>query len=153
MKIKYIILFWATLLPLVVSAQASGGQIRRNVTKTNTEVKKASKPHRSTSQTEQSAPTYAPPAIQPLPISSLSKFNIVAGTYSILANAQGFCQSLRDKGWGAQIYFDSSNNMYRVLMVGTNDEPEAVLYRKKAQESYPASWIMVVDNGQLYRYE
>lgn len=89
--------------------------------------------------------------IQPIAIDRLAKYNVVVATYSVLANAQGECQRLRNQGWGAQIYLDSK--MYRVLMVGMNDEPEAVLYRDHARKTYPNAYIMSVDNGRTYKYE
>ena len=143
-------------LSVVASAQASGGQIRRPAKKQSSGVTKrsatSSHPRSNREHTEQSAPTYTPPAIQPIPMSSLAKYNIVVATFSILGNAQGLCQSLRDKGWGAQIYLESSN-MYRVLMVGMSDEPEAILYRDNARNTYPNAWIMCVDNGRTFKYE
>ena len=152
MKLRIITLLCCLSFALMASAQASGGQIRRSTTKPRTEVKKQPKPRNTTTQTEQSKPTYTQPAIQPISISSLATYNVVISTLGILSNAQGLCQSLRDKGWSAQIYLDPSN-MYRVLMVGTSDEPEAILYRNKAKQTYPDAWILTVENGREYKVE
>lgn len=137
---------------LMASAQASGGQTRRNSPKPKTEVRKPSKPRNTTGKTEQSAPIETSPAIQPIPMADLAKYNVVIGTFSILANAQGLCQSLRNEEWGAQIYLDLSN-MYRVLMIGSDQEPEAVLYRNHARQKYPNAWILKIDNGREFKYE
>lgn len=153
MKLRILILLCSMSFALMASAQASGGQIRRNTTKPRTEVKKHSNPRNAVPRVEQqSTQTYAQPAIQPISISSLATYNVVISTLSILSNAQGLCQSLRDKGWSAQIYLDPSN-MYRVLMVGTNDEPEAILYRNNAKQTYPDAWILKVENGRAFKFE
>ena len=90
--------------------------------------------------------------IEPIDTKSLSKYNIVASSYSNLSNAQKACKELSDNGYFSNIYFDSSS-MYRVLIYhGTNGEQEAILYRKKAREKYPDAWIMCVENGRTYRY-
>lgn len=152
MKLRFLTLLCCMLFSIMASAQASGGQIRRNKPKPKTEVQKPSKPRYTTEQTEQITPTYTPPTIQPISISSLATYNVVVGTFSILSNAQGLCQTLRNEGWGAQIYLDLSN-MYRVLMVGSDQEPEAVLYRNHARDTYPNAWILKIENGREYRYE
>ncbi len=141
------------LFPVLVMAQASGGQIRRPVKKQSVV---STRSNVSTSQgvtierTEQRTPASTPPSIQPISKSDLAIYNVVVCTYGILANAQGACQKLRDDGWGAQIYLDSKK-MYRVLMVGTDQEPEALVYRNHAKQTYPDAWILKIENGQEVR--
>lgn len=140
-------------------AQASGGQIRRPVKKQSTVVARSNV---STSQgnaienaierIEQRTPANTHPSIQPISKSDLAIYNVVVCTYGILANAQGACQKLRDEGWGAQIYLDSKK-MYRVLMVGTDQEPEALVYRNHAKQTYPDAWILKIENGQEMKYQ
>lgn len=90
--------------------------------------------------------------IEPIDTKSLSKYNIVANSYSNFSNAQKACKELSDNGYFSNIYFDSSS-MYRVLIYkGTNVEQEAILYRKRAREKYPDAWIMCVENGRTYKY-
>ena len=112
------------MISLTVSAQASGGQITRkrtakvssqtsvqtkkNNSKPRQQTRKTSKARSTTVQANQSTPTYTPPSIQPTPLSSLSKFNVVVGCFTVLMNAQGLCQSLRDKGWPADFFYYSS---------------------------------------------
>ena len=159
MKLRILILLCSMSFALMASAQASGGQIRRPVKKQSTTTHnrptQSSKPRKneeqSQPQSEQAKPNISP-AIQPIPMSGLATYNVVTNTFSILENAQGACQKLRNEGWGAQIYLDSSN-MYRVLMVGTNQEPEAVLYRNHARQTYPNAWILKIDNGREFKYE
>jgi cell division septation protein DedD len=141
---------------LMASAQASGGQIRRPVKRQSTSVSRkpvtTTKSQSNAEEEKPISPTDSSPNIEPVPISSLAMYNVVISTFSILGNAQRECQKLREAGWDAQIYLDSSN-MYRVLMVGSSDEPEAILYRNHARQTYPNAWILCVRNGQAYRYQ
>lgn len=92
-------------------------------------------------------------SIEPIFLTSLSKYNIVAKTWSTFANAQEECQSMRNNGFHSNIYFESSKT-YRVLIYsGTDNEQEAILLRNKAREKYPAAWIMCVENGRTYKYK
>ena len=152
MKLRILTLLCCMSFTLMTSAQASGGQIRRSSSKPKTEVKKQSKSYNATPHVEQSTSTYTSPAIQPISISSLATYNVVISTFRIIGNAQTLCQRLRNEGWSAQIYLDSSN-MYRVLMVGTSDEPEAILYRNNAKQTYPDAWILKVENGRAFKFE
>ncbi len=156
MKFRLMTLLCCLSFSLIASAQASGGQIRRPVQRqpgnTKNRTVTSPKPSSTTSSIVVDIPVNTPPAIQPILIGDLATYNVVVSTFSILANAQGLCQTLRDKGWGAQIYLDSSN-MYRVLMLGTSNEPEAVLYRNHARETYPNAWILKIENGKEIRYE
>lgn len=155
MRHWFIVAIIMVLTPLNLLAQASDGQIRRPVrkqaNKVTTSQANSTKP-RTTTKTEHNASTYTQPSIQILSINDLATYNIVAGTYSILANAQRLCQKLRDEGWSAQIFSDAPN-MFRVLMLGTSDEPEAILYRDYARKAYPDVWILKVDNNRIYKYE
>lgn len=151
MNNRIVLTLCCLIFSLLTFAQASGGQIRRPTKRQSTKVM-PSKPYRSTVKTEINPPEQSPPAIQPIPMSSLAKYNVVISTYAILSNAQGSCQKLRDEGWGAQIYLDGSNH-YRVLMVGISDEPEAILYRNYARQTYPDAWILKIENGHESKYE
>lgn len=150
-RILYALVF--IIVPTLAMAQASGGQIRRNTPKPKQEVRKPSKPRNTTEQTEQTTPTYTPPAIQPITISGLATYNVVLSTFSILANAQGLCQSLRDRGFRVEIYYSSSANMYRVVRIGTNNVSESISFRDQMQQKYPGAWILVIDNGRELKYE
>ena len=153
MKKRFFILILVILFPLVVAAQASGGQIRRSSPKPKTEVRKPSKPRNTTGKTEQRAPIDTSPAIQPIPMADLAKYNVVVGTFGILANAQGLCQSLRDRGFKVEIYYSSSANMYRVVRIGTNNVSESISFRDEMQQKYPGAWILIIDNGRELKYE
>lgn len=168
MKYKLLTLLCCLSVTLSASAQASGGQIRRttkiqnnvanktappshNENKSKDRSKNQSKSSKAISHTKQRTSTFTTPTIQPIPMGNLATYNIVVSTFRFLDNAQGLCQKLRDEGWGAQIYVDSSN-MYRVLMAGTSDESEAIKYRNHARQTYPNAWILFINNGKEEKY-
>ena len=110
-------------------------------------------PHNTFSLTKQSVTSHTKPAIQPIFISDLQKYNVVVSSYNILANAQNECQTISDDGFFTNIYLDSSK-IYRVLMyMGTNNENEAKAMRNKVRERFPAAWIMCVENDRTFRFE
>ena len=164
-RILYTLVF--IIVPTLAIAQASGGQIRREPQKKDktTVVKKTGKdstgnktnspttsiPNNGSTTTSPQGTTPAQ-EIQPIPLDSLSAYNIVIGSMLSFENAQLMCQKLRDAGWSAQIYCEKSR-WYRILMVGTADEPEALLYRDHARKTYPGAWIMCKQNGRTFRYE
>ena len=101
----------------------------------------------------QDGPTDSSPAIQPISKDKLSKYNVVASSFSTLASAQKECQRIREDGYFSNIFLDSSN-MYRVLIfMGTNSEQEAKAKREGALEMFPTALIMVVEHGRAYRYD
>ena len=143
---------------LVVHAQASGGQImRKTVSKTQKttkkDVKRKTSPVQSITNGQQdfSAP---PPSsnIQPTPIENLSTYNVVVGTMGIISNAQGLCQSLRDKGYSSRIYWDESRKLYRIIIGSTYSEQEALSLRNTSKQTYPDAWILYIVNGKEERY-
>ena len=152
MRNRFYIAIILILIPLTALAQASGGQIKRPVKKQSTISNRSNVSTSQGNTVEQTVkiPVNTPPSIQPISKSDLAIYNVVVSTYSILANAQGLCQKLREKGWGAQIYLDAKN-MYRVLLVGSDQEPEALMYRNHARQTYPDAWILKIENGQEIR--
>jgi hypothetical protein len=141
---------------LLASAQASGGQIRRNTPKPKTEVRKTSKSRHTKVQTEQNAPTYTPPAtpeVQLTPLSSLPTYNLVIGSFSIGANAQYLSQSMKDRGYSTKIYFEPTTSppMYRVIAASAYTESDIMYWANKLKSDYPGSWILCVENGQTRR--
>lgn len=61
----------------------------------------------------------------------LKKFSVVAGSFGLKANAEGFQGLLKQGGYDAQIVFNSSNNMYRVVS-GTYDEKSQAVQSRDA---------------------
>ena len=93
--------------------------------------------------------TVKPP--QPVAITQLRKYNVVAVSYELLSNAQRQCRKLREQGYPAQIYLDSKE-YYRVIPGSFNSEREALNFRESIFESFPESWILCVENGNEERY-
>ena len=157
MKRIYIILI-LFVVPILLFAQASGGQIRRNTPKPKTEVRKPSKPRHTTVQTEQSTPpTYTPPPAAPevqlTPLSSLPTYNLVIGSFSIGANALSLSQSMKDRGYSTKIYFEPTTSppMYRVIVASSYTYSDIMYYANNLKSDYPGSWILCVENGQTRR--
>lgn len=61
----------------------------------------------------------------------LKKFSVVAGSFGLKSNAEGFQSLLKQGGYDAQIVFNSSNNMYRVVS-GTYDEKNQAVQSRDA---------------------
>ena len=135
------------MFPVLMMAQASGGQIRRKISTTSkTSVKRETKKENRTDKTI--------PLIQPTPISGFSTYNVVVCTMGIIANASRFCQSLRDQGYSSLIYQDDRPEMtlYRITIGSTNNEQEALRIRDQARNTYPDAWILYFVNGKQERY-
>jgi len=152
--------FLVCMLTLLISAsqanaQASGGQIIRSSNNTtNTKGVKTTKKSEKRKIDDTTNTTSLRPIIQPTPISGLSTYNVVVGSMSILANASGLCQSLRDKGYNSLIYQDNRPEMtlYRITIGSTNNEQEALNMKNQAKSTYPDAWILYVVNGRQERY-
>ncbi|MBR1484128.1 MAG: SPOR domain-containing protein [Prevotella sp.] len=59
----------------------------------------------------------------------LQAYSVVVGSFSIIANAEGLQQRLRNAGYQAQIVKNEDRNMYRVVATTSNDKGEAVRSR------------------------
>ena len=46
----------------------------------------------------------------------LKAFSVVVGSYSVQANAEGMQGQLKNKGYAAQVAYDDSTRMYRVVI-------------------------------------
>lgn len=151
---KFILFIVLLVFPLLTSAQASGGQIRRKVSttsKTNSVKRETKKENRTDNSVEAQSTV---PLIQPTPISGFSTYNVVVCTMGIIANASRFCQSLRDQGYTSLIYQDNRPEMtlYRITIGSTNNEQEALRIRDQARNTYPDAWILYFVNGKQERY-
>ena len=153
---KFLMFIIFAAFPLLAMGQASGGQITRKKPKV-AKTKRANNVSRTNNQSESAIFTpyqkKTASAITPIYMSSLSKYNVVAKSWDSLTSAQYDCLSLRSDGYTSYIYYDSSTQMYYVLIYpGTNSEQKALQNRRQAREKYPAAWIMCVENGRTYRY-
>ena len=151
---RVLIITFLILFPILVMAQASGGQIRRKVSttsKTNSVKRETKKENRTDNSVEAQSTV---PLIQPTPISGFSTYNVVVGSMGKLEKASGLCQNLRNKGYLSFIYQDdrSEMTMYRITIGSTNNEQEALRIRDQARNTYPDAWILYFVNGKQERY-
>lgn len=72
----------------------------------------------------------------------LKNFSVVVGSFSVQANAEGLQSTLKSRGYDAQIAYNSSNHMYRVV-AGTYDvKTDAVRSRNELRSEYPDAWLL-----------
>ena len=72
----------------------------------------------------------------------LKNFSVVVGSFSVQANAEGLQSTLKSRGYDAQIAYNSSNQMYRVV-AGTFDiKTAAVRSRNELRSEYPDAWLL-----------
>ncbi len=74
--------------------------------------------------------------------SGLGAYSVVVGSFSMRANAEGMMNQLRNAGYQAQIAFDSSKQMYRVVASTHNTKDEAIASRDSMRSKYPNAWLL-----------
>jgi len=72
----------------------------------------------------------------------LRNFSVVVGSFSVKANAEGLTQTLRNQGYAAQIAYNQSRNMYRVIASTFDDKASAVRSRNDFRATYPDAWLL-----------
>ena len=72
----------------------------------------------------------------------LRNFSVVVGSFSVKANAEGLTQTLRNQGYAAQIAYNASRNMYRVVASTFDDKASAVRSRNDLRNTYPDAWLL-----------
>ena len=72
----------------------------------------------------------------------LRNFSVVVGSFSVMANAEGLTQTLRNQGYAAQIAYNASRNMYRVVASTYDDKASAVRSRNDLRATYPDAWLL-----------
>ena len=72
----------------------------------------------------------------------LKAFSVVAGSYSVQANAEGMQGQLKNKGYAAQVAYDDSTRMYRVVISTFDTKNEAVQSRNQVRSEYPDAWLL-----------
>jgi cell division septation protein DedD len=77
----------------------------------------------------------------------LSKFSVVVGSFSVIANAEGLQQRLKNAGYAAQVVKREDNGMYRVVASTFEDKAAAVQSRNalRGTQFNPNSdaWLLV----------
>jgi len=59
----------------------------------------------------------------------LQNYSVVVGSFSVIANAEGLQQRLKNAGYAAQIVKNERINMYRVIAATYNDKASAAQAR------------------------
>lgn len=74
--------------------------------------------------------------------SGIKEYSVVCGSFSLKANAEGLQKTLKSKGYAAQIAYNPSNKMYRVIASTSSDKSSAVQSRNELRSSYPDAWLL-----------
>lgn len=72
----------------------------------------------------------------------LKNFSVVVGSFSVQANAEGLQNTLKSRGYAAQVAYNSSNQMYRVIAGTYDQKTEAVRSRNDLRAQYPDAWLL-----------
>ncbi|MGI6223620.1 MAG: SPOR domain-containing protein [Prevotella sp.] len=73
----------------------------------------------------------------------LKAFSVVVGSFSLKANAEGLQSQLKNAGYDAQIAYNPSNNMYRVIATTFDDKGSAVQSRNQLRAGkYADAWLL-----------
>ena len=76
----------------------------------------------------------------------LKAYSVVVGSFSVIANAEGLQQRLKNAGYAAQIVKNEERNMYRVVASTFSDKASAVQSRDQLRSTYQDAWLL--NNGQ-----
>ncbi|MCD8290854.1 MAG: SPOR domain-containing protein [Prevotella sp.] len=72
----------------------------------------------------------------------LRNFSVVVGSFSVQANAEGLQSTLRNQGYEAQIAFNPSIEMYRVIAATFDIKSDAVRSRNELRSQFPDAWLL-----------
>lgn len=72
----------------------------------------------------------------------LKSFNVVVGSFSVRANAEGLQNTLKNRGYDAQVAYNQAINMYRVVAATSDSKSEAVSKRDVLRSQYPDAWLL-----------
>ncbi len=67
----------------------------------------------------------------------LKDFNVVAGSFSVKANAESLKDYLDKEGYSASVAFNAENSMYRVIVATYPDRDSAAAARDAFKAKYP----------------
>ena len=100
-------------------------------------------PVQTRTSTETVVVSVRPEKLQVVDGAGLKSFSVVVGSFSVKANAVGLAQRLRNAGYPAQVAFNSSNNMYRVVATTFDDKASAVRSRNDFRAGeYADAWLL-----------
>lgn len=73
----------------------------------------------------------------------LKAYNVVCGSFSVKANAEGLQKVLQTAGYPAQIALNPVNNFFRVVATTHDDKEGAVRSRDALRAKYPDAWLLL----------
>ena len=74
--------------------------------------------------------------------SGLKNYSVVVGSFSVIANAEGLQQRLKNAGYSAQIVKNEERNMYRVIASTFDSKADAVQSRDQLRATYQDAWLL-----------
>ena len=74
--------------------------------------------------------------------SGLKAYSVVVGAFGLRANAEGLQQRLKNRGYNAQLGFNSQKNMYRVIIATFNSKAEAAQMRDQIRGEFGDAWLL-----------
>jgi cell division protein FtsN len=72
----------------------------------------------------------------------LKNYSVVVGSFSVIANAEGLQQRLKNAGYSAQIVKNDERNMYRVVASTFDNKADAVQSRDQLRATYQDAWLL-----------
>ena len=72
----------------------------------------------------------------------LKNYSVVVGSFSVIANAEGLQQRLKNAGYAAQIVKNDERNMYRVIASTFDSKADAVQSRDQLRATYQDAWLL-----------
>lgn len=72
----------------------------------------------------------------------LKAYSVIVGSFSLQTNAEGLQSTLKAAGYDAQIAYNSSNKMYRVVASTFDQKGEAAQARNSIRATYPDAWLL-----------
>lgn len=74
--------------------------------------------------------------------SGLKDYSVVVGSFGLKANALGLQNTLKAAGYDAQVAYNESKNMYRVVATSYTQKSDAVSSRNQLRQKYPDAWLL-----------
>ncbi len=72
----------------------------------------------------------------------LKNFSVIVGSFSVQANAEGLQNTLKNRGYDAQVAYNPSNQMYRVAVTTFDSKSDAVNSRNMFRSEFPDVWLL-----------
>ena len=72
----------------------------------------------------------------------LKNYSVVVGSFSVIANAEGLQQRLKNAGYSAQIVKNDELNRYLVVASTFDSKADAVLSRDQLRATYQDAWLL-----------